>query len=100
MSKVLENAEGGEMKPYIVSTKDIMSGSPRISGRRIRVLDIFTRYRSGESPEEIAQAFRLGLDEVHAALSYYFANKEKIDKELEDRKDRIKDSKERHSSKL
>ena len=99
MSKVLESAGSGE-RPYIVSDEDVMSGSPRISGKRVRVLDVFMRYKNGETPDEIARAFDLGLDEVHAALSYYFGNKDEIVRELNKREDRIEESKRSHSSKL
>jgi uncharacterized protein (DUF433 family) len=38
----------------------------------------------GETPEEIAGDFgHLSLAQVHAALSYYYANKAEIDADLE-----------------
>jgi uncharacterized protein (DUF433 family) len=99
MSKVAERTEG-KSRPIIVSDESVMSGSPRIADRRIRVLDVFLRYQNGDSPEEIAEAFDLGLDQVHAALSYYFGNKEELGKELEDREEVIEESRNKHGSKI
>ena len=47
--------------------------------RRIAVL-----HNSGETPEEIAVGFgHISLAQVHAALAYYYSNKEEIDADLE-----------------
>lgn len=47
--------------------------------RRIAAL-----HNMGETPEEIADGFgHLSLAQVHAALAYYYANKLKIDADLE-----------------
>jgi uncharacterized protein (DUF433 family) len=38
----------------------------------------------GETPESVAEDYRLPVEAVREALEYYFANKEWIDAEVED----------------
>jgi uncharacterized protein (DUF433 family) len=68
--------------PYITTDKKIRNGEPIISGTGIRVLDIAIRYGlMGMSPEEITNAHpHLDLIQVHDALSYYYENRNIIDK--------------------
>jgi len=68
--------------PYVTTDKKIRNGEPIIAGTGIRVLDIAIRYGlMGMSPEEITNAHpRLDLAQVHDALSYYYENKNMIDK--------------------
>lgn len=51
-----------------------------ISGTRVRVRDIYAHSEiHGKSPEEIVAALpHLSLAQVHAALSYYFENRQAI----------------------
>jgi len=51
-----------------------------ISGTRVRVRDIYAQSEiHGKRPEEIVAALpHLSLAQVHAALSYYFENREAI----------------------
>jgi uncharacterized protein (DUF433 family) len=51
-----------------------------IAGTRVRIRDIYAHSEiHGESPEEIVAALpHLTLAHVHAALSYYFENRETI----------------------
>ncbi len=66
----------------IVKTPDVCGGAARIEGTRIRVIDIVVPYKMGKSPEEIADMYpHINLAGVHAALSYYFNNREEIKKE-------------------
>jgi excisionase family DNA binding protein len=56
---------------------------PHIEGRRIKVKQIARHYIHFDWPvEEIAEAFRLTLAQVHAALAYYYDHKEEIEKAL------------------
>jgi uncharacterized protein (DUF433 family) len=54
-----------------------------IAGSGIRVLDVAVRYEFMRmTPEEILLAYpHLTLALIHAALSYYYANKAELDKE-------------------
>lgn len=66
----------------IVKTPDVCGGDARIDGSRIRVIDIVIPYRIGKTPEEIVDMYpHINLAAVHAALSYYFSNREEIEKE-------------------
>ena len=68
----------------IVSTPGIRGGKPRIDGHRISVADVAVWHeRQGMSPDEIVDAYpSLTLSDVHAALAYYFENREHIDAEI------------------
>ncbi len=62
---------------------ELMSGSARIAGIRIRVRDIVEKYVvSGCSPEDMAEAFRITSSSVYEALSYYYENAEEIGEEI------------------
>ena len=67
----------------IVSTPDTCGGRPRIAGTRISVQNIVIDCRAGMTPEQIVEAKpHLNLAQVHAALAYYYANKEQIDADI------------------
>jgi uncharacterized protein (DUF433 family) len=72
--------------PYIVSHKDYCGGSPIIKGTKFPVRSVVNYVlRQGISPEEIVGEFsHLTLAQVYDALSYYYDNKEIIDRELRD----------------
>ena len=55
-----------------------------IAGTRVRVQDIYVESEiHGKSPDEIVSSLpQLTLAQVHAALSYYFDNREAIIEEL------------------
>jgi len=64
----------------IVSTPDVCSGKPRITGHRITVQDIAIWHdRLGQSADEIASVYNLDLADIYAALAYYFVHREDID---------------------
>ena len=67
----------------IVSTPGICGGRPRIEGTRIAVGRIAVWYKMEMSPEAIVEEIpHLTLAQVHAALAYYYANKEQIDSDI------------------
>lgn len=62
---------------------EIMSGSARIEGTRIRVRDIVEKYIVvKESPAVIAREFCISISDVHEALSYYYGHSGEIKKEI------------------
>lgn len=67
----LRNNRDGQLRAYI-------------TGTRIRVQDIYAQSEiHGKSPEQIVTAFpHLTLAQVHAALAYYFDNREAIVDEI------------------
>jgi uncharacterized protein (DUF433 family) len=58
-----------------------------LKGTRTRVVDIVIEYTMlGRAPDEIIDAHpHLNLAQVHDALSYYYENREKLDKEIQNR---------------
>jgi uncharacterized protein (DUF433 family) len=70
-----------ELESYFdfVSPEDI-----RIKGTRIGIETVLEDYLDGVSPEEIAARYRsLTLEQVYAALLYYFHNRREVEAYLE-----------------
>lgn len=69
---------------YIISLKTHCGGSPVIAGTKFPVRSVvFYILKQGMTPEELVKEFlHLTLPQVYDALSYYYENKGKIDKEL------------------
>jgi uncharacterized protein (DUF433 family) len=72
----------------IVSTPGVCGGRPRIDGHRITVEDVAVWHqRMGMSPDEIVSAHpSITLSDVHAALAYYFDNRDRIDNDIKEGK--------------
>jgi len=70
--------------PYIVTLKSHCGGSPLIAGTKFPVRSVvFYVLRQGMSPEELVKEFsHLTLPQVYDALSYYYDNKEEIDRDM------------------
>lgn len=68
----------------ITKTPGVCGGRACIAGHRIRVADIVAWHeRRGYAPDEIVAMFPgLTLSDVHAALAYYFDNREEIEADL------------------
>ncbi len=83
----------------IVRDPKIRGGRPILGGTGVSVHAVVIRYKSGLTPEEIADQFgHLSLAQVYAALAYYHANQKEIETDLaEDEKlyDRLADEHER-----
>ena len=75
-----------KIKQHIKITPDVCGGKPCIAGHRIRVQDIVIDYEYlSMSPEEILYAYPgITLADVHAALAYYYDNKEEINQSIQD----------------
>jgi uncharacterized protein (DUF433 family) len=64
----------------IVHDAAIRGGRPCIAGTGVTVQRIVSWYMLGLNPEEIADRIgHLSLAQVHAALAYYYANREAIE---------------------
>jgi uncharacterized protein (DUF433 family) len=74
--------------PYIAVNQKICSGSPIIAGTRIRVINVAVEYEFlNYSPDEIINAHpHLKLEQIHDALSYYYENREELDKKIKEDK--------------
>ena len=90
------------LHPFIITSREICSGSPVIKGTRTRVIDIAIEYdRIGYTPDQILDAHpHLDLVKVHDALSYYYENRERLDEEITSRRERILQLKKEFPSKL
>lgn len=61
----------------IISDPQIRNGRPVIAGTTLCVSDVVAWYNfGGLTANDIAQQFQLALGQVHAALAYYFLNKQ------------------------
>lgn len=64
----------------IVQTPGVCGGRPRIAGHRITVRHIVIDHLHGDNAEEILVHYpTLNIAEIHAALAYYYANREAMD---------------------
>ena len=68
------------IRQHITKTPGVCGGRACIAGHRIRVMDIVVLHEMrGMCPEEIVYAYpSISLADVHAALAYYFDNREEI----------------------
>ena len=72
-----------EVESLLSSSPEIRDGRPCISGTGISVHRIAILHNLGHSPEEIVRKYEhLTIAGVHAALAYYFANKQEVDSEI------------------
>jgi len=63
---------------------EVCGGRIRIDGTRVTVHQIVTCYQQGLTPEEIGEQYpHISLAQIYAALSYYHANRDEIDHELQ-----------------
>jgi len=69
------------IQEHITKTPGVCGGKACIAGHRIRVMDIVVWHEMrGYSPDEIVNMFPgISLADVHAALAYYFDNREEIE---------------------
>ena len=52
----------------------------RIAGTRVNIETVLRDYREGASPEEIVLRYpTLSLEQVHATITYYLANRERLE---------------------
>jgi len=67
----------------ITQSPGICGGRPRLAGTGVSVHRIVGWYKLGWSPEEISRRIgHISLAQVHAALTYYHANREAMEAEM------------------
>jgi len=67
----------------LLSIPEIRKGRPCIAGSGVSVRRIAGWYNLGLTPEEIAAKIEhLSLAQIHAALTYYHANRDEIDSDI------------------
>lgn len=70
---------------FITASDDVRGGRPRIAETGVTVQRVVRWYRLGLTPEVIADRIgHLSLVQVHAAMSYYHANRQQTDAEITD----------------
>jgi uncharacterized protein (DUF433 family) len=79
--------EAAARHPYIAADESHCGGAPRITGTRIRVIDIATEHdQMGLRVDQIIEAHpHLNPAQVYDALSYYYENKAELDADMERR---------------
>ena len=69
--------------PHVAKTAGVCGGRARVEGTRIRVYNVVSVHKEGASDERIREAYPdLTPAQIHAALAYYYDNREEIDAEL------------------
>ncbi len=67
----------------IITSPDIRGERPCIAGTGVTVQRVVSWYKLGFSPEDIAAEIEhLTLAQIYAALTYYHANRDKIEAQL------------------
>jgi uncharacterized protein (DUF433 family) len=68
---------------HIEVTPGVRGGRPRIIGTRFTIADVVIMHlRMGQSLEEIAGRYDLGLADLYAAMAYYYDHREEIDRSI------------------
>jgi uncharacterized protein (DUF433 family) len=72
-----------EIGSLITRTPGIKGGTPHIAGTGVTVRTIVRWHRTGLMPEEVATRIgHISLAQLHAALAFYYANRELMDREM------------------
>jgi uncharacterized protein (DUF433 family) len=87
---------------HVESRPGVCGGKPCIVGTRIRVQDIYIWHElEGKTPDAIASDFpQLTLADIHAALAYYWDNREEIDRQMDEAENFVAGMKAKYPSKL
>src|SRR6266581_495119 len=79
----MATAKASVSYPHITKTPGVCGGKACIDGTRIRVNNIVFLHKDGANDEKILEAYPdLTPAQIHAALAYYYDNREEIDAEL------------------
>ena len=80
----------------VASAPGIKSGAPHLAGTGVTVRSVARWHQAGLMPEEIVLKFSgVKLEQVHAALAYYFANQQEIDADIRDQEAKADEIEER-----
>lgn len=68
---------------HVTKTPGVCGGKACIDSTRIRVMDVVWLHKEGRTPEQILAEYPdLDLEQVYAALAYYYGHKEEIEADL------------------
>lgn len=70
------------LEGLIIKDPNLRGGRPIIAGTGITVRTIVGHYKSGLTPEEIADEMEIELARVYAALTYYHLNRAEIEADI------------------
>jgi len=88
-------------KIHVGTIEGYCGGEPHILGRRIKVRDVAIWHdRLGMSADQIASEYDLDLSQIYAALTYYFDNREQIDKTIRESEAFIAELEKRETSSI
>jgi uncharacterized protein (DUF433 family) len=74
---------GVQIGTLIDSEPNVRGGRPKIAGTGTTVSRVARWYKMGMTPEEIVLEYpHLTLAQVHAALAYYHANRDEIERDI------------------
>ena len=87
---------------HIECQESVCGGKPCVAGTRIRVQDIYVWHElQAKTPDEIVSTFpQLTLSDVHAALAYFWDNREEIQKQMTESEEFVESLKNKFPSKL
>jgi uncharacterized protein (DUF433 family) len=72
-----------EPSKHIEITPGTCSGRPRVAGTRIRVENVVRWTEQGMLPDDIVASYpQLTPADVHAALAYYYDNRDDIERQM------------------
>jgi uncharacterized protein (DUF433 family) len=79
----MATAKASVSYPHVTKTSGVCGAKACIDGTRIRVNNVVFLHKDGADDERILEAYPdLTPAQIHAALAYYYDNREEIDAEL------------------
>ena len=83
MEPVMATARASVSYPHVVKTPGVCGGRARIEDTRVRVYNIAFMHKNGDTDATIREAYPdLSGAQIHAAIAYYYDNREEIDADL------------------
>ena len=71
--------------PHVAKTPGICGGKARIEGTRVPVQSVVLLHNEGASDDRIRELYPdLTPAQIHAALAYYYDNREEVDAQFEE----------------
>jgi uncharacterized protein (DUF433 family) len=90
-----------EPTKHIDITPGVCSGRPRVAGTRIRVENVVRWTEQGMPPDDIVASYpQLTPADVHAALAYYFDNRDDIERQMREDADFVQAMKAKQGHRL
>jgi uncharacterized protein (DUF433 family) len=81
----MATAKASVTYPHVTKTEGVCGGKACIDGTRVRVNNVVFLHKDGASDAGILEAYPdLTPAQIHAALAYYYDNREEIDAELDE----------------